>query len=38
MFAKLSKSIDFLKTFANLAEELYKSQPPFNTPGVWKYD
>ncbi|KAL6851165.1 hypothetical protein ACO1O0_008293 [Amphichorda felina] len=31
----VAESIDFLKTFANLAEELYKSQPPFNTPGVW---
>jgi 1-pyrroline-5-carboxylate dehydrogenase len=30
-----AKSIDFLKTFPTLAEQLYKSQPPFNAPGVW---
>ncbi|OAL52231.1 1-pyrroline-5-carboxylate dehydrogenase [Pyrenochaeta sp. DS3sAY3a] len=31
----IAESIDFLKTFPALAEQLYKTQPPFNTPGVW---
>ncbi|THV90332.1 delta-1-pyrroline-5-carboxylate dehydrogenase 1, partial [Aureobasidium pullulans] len=31
----VAESIDFLKTFPALAEELYKGQPPFNMPGVW---
>jgi len=30
------QSIDFLKTFPALAAQLYKAQPPFNAPGVWK--
>jgi 1-pyrroline-5-carboxylate dehydrogenase len=31
-----SKTIDFLKMFPALAETLYKNQPPFNAPNVWK--
>ncbi|KAL1957364.1 hypothetical protein VTO42DRAFT_6044 [Malbranchea cinnamomea] len=31
----IAESIDFLKTFPSLAEQLYKVQPPFNAPGVW---
>ncbi|KAG9772358.1 delta-1-pyrroline-5-carboxylate dehydrogenase 1, partial [Aureobasidium melanogenum] len=31
----VAESIDFLKIFPSLAEGLYKTQPPFNAPGVW---
>jgi 1-pyrroline-5-carboxylate dehydrogenase len=35
LYADQAQSIDFLKTFPTLAEQLYKAQPPFNSPGVW---
>lgn len=36
-FANIGQSIDFLQTFPALAEQLYKNQPPFNAPNVWKW-
>ncbi|KAJ4252016.1 hypothetical protein NW762_011317 [Fusarium torreyae] len=31
----VAESIDFLKTFPSIAEQLYHNQPPFNAAGVW---
>uniref|UniRef100_A0A8H7K1Z4 Multifunctional fusion protein n=1 Tax=Bionectria ochroleuca TaxID=29856 RepID=A0A8H7K1Z4_BIOOC len=30
-----AETIDFLKTFPALADQLYKNQPPINAPNVW---